>query len=70
MNVHFPMEGKSVDMKDRFCEELERIFEQFPKYHMKILLDDFSAKVVQIFSNQQLGRRVHTKLLIIMESEY
>jgi hypothetical protein len=25
--------------------ELERVFDKFPKYHMKILLGDFSAKV-------------------------
>jgi hypothetical protein len=47
MIVHFPMEGKTVDMKEKFCEELERVFDQFPKYHMNILLDDFSAKYFQ-----------------------
>jgi hypothetical protein len=26
-------------------EELERVFDKFPKYHIKILLGDFSAKV-------------------------
>jgi hypothetical protein len=31
-------------MKDSFYEELERVFDKFPKYHMKILLD-FNAKV-------------------------
>jgi hypothetical protein len=24
---------------------LERVFDKFPKYHMKILLEDFNAKV-------------------------
>jgi hypothetical protein len=28
-----------------FYEELERVFDKFPKYHMKILLGDFNAKV-------------------------
>jgi hypothetical protein len=28
-----------------FYDELERAFDKFPKYHMKILLGDFSAKV-------------------------
>jgi hypothetical protein len=31
-------------MKDSFYEELERVFDKFRKYHMKILLD-FNAKV-------------------------
>ena len=26
-------------------EELEQVFDNFPKYHMKILLGDFNAKV-------------------------
>jgi hypothetical protein len=30
--------------RDSFYEELERIFDKFPKYHINILLD-FSAKV-------------------------
>jgi hypothetical protein len=32
-------------MKDRFYNELEYIFDKFPKYHMKILLGEFIAKV-------------------------
>jgi hypothetical protein len=28
-----------------FYEELELVFDKFPKYHMKILLGDFNAKV-------------------------
>jgi endonuclease/exonuclease/phosphatase family metal-dependent hydrolase len=32
-------------VKGSFYEELERIFDKFPKYHMKILLGDFNAKV-------------------------
>jgi hypothetical protein len=32
-------------VKDSFCEELERVFHKFPKYHIKILLRDFNAKV-------------------------
>jgi hypothetical protein len=32
-------------VKDSFYEELERTFHKFPKYHMKILLGNFSAKV-------------------------
>jgi hypothetical protein len=32
-------------MKEGFYKELERVFDRFPKYHTKILLRDFSAKV-------------------------
>jgi hypothetical protein len=33
------------EVKDRSYEELECVFDKLPKYHMKILLGDFSAKV-------------------------
>jgi hypothetical protein len=45
LNVHAPTEDKSDDMKGRFYEEFKRVFGKFPKYHMKILLWDFNAKV-------------------------
>ncbi|PNF34812.1 hypothetical protein B7P43_G03788 [Cryptotermes secundus] len=45
MNVHAPTEDKIDDIKDRFYEELEHVFDKFPKYPMKILLGDFNAKV-------------------------
>jgi len=43
--VHAPSEEKSDEAKDDFYEELEQVFDHFPKYHMKILLGDFNAKV-------------------------
>jgi hypothetical protein len=45
LNVHAPTEDKIDDMKGRFYEGLEQVFDKFPKYHMKILLLDFNAKV-------------------------
>jgi hypothetical protein len=45
LNVHTPTEDKTDYVKDTFWEELERVFGQIPKYHMKILLGDFNAKV-------------------------
>jgi hypothetical protein len=45
LNVHAPTEDKIDDVKDSFYEELECIFNTFPKYHMKFLLGDFNAKV-------------------------
>jgi hypothetical protein len=43
--VHAPTEDKDDDIKDNFYEELEQVFDQFPRYHMKMLLGDFNAKV-------------------------
>jgi hypothetical protein len=58
------------NVKDSFCKEQEHVLNKFPKYHMKILLGDFSIKVgrVDIF-NWQLGTKVYTKLVMIMELE-
>jgi hypothetical protein len=36
---------KTNDVKDTLYEELECVFDKFPKYHTKILLKAFSAKV-------------------------
>jgi hypothetical protein len=43
--VHAPNEDKDDDMKDSFYEELEQVFDQFPRYRMKNMLGDFNAKV-------------------------
>jgi hypothetical protein len=43
LNVHVPTEEKD-DIKESFHEELEQVFDQFPRYHMNILLGDFNAK--------------------------
>jgi exonuclease III len=45
LNVHAPTEDKIDDVEDRFYKELEHVFDKFLKYHMKILLGDFNAKV-------------------------
>jgi len=45
VNVHAPSEKKSEELKDSFYEELEEVFDHFPKYHIKILLGDFNRKV-------------------------
>jgi hypothetical protein len=42
--IHTPPEDKIDDVKDSFYKELERVFDKFPKYHMKILLGDFNDK--------------------------
>jgi hypothetical protein len=46
------------------------IFDKFPKYHMKVLLGDFTVNLGrEDFLNQQLAMKVYTKLIMIMELE-
>ena len=45
--MYAPSEEKSEESKDNFFEELEQVFYHFTKYHMKILLGDFNAKVAR-----------------------
>jgi len=45
LNEYAPTKEKSNDPKDSFHEDLEQAFDHFTKYHMKILLRDFNAKV-------------------------
>jgi hypothetical protein len=42
LNVYGPTDEKTDDMKDGFYEELEKVFD---KFHIKILLEDFKAKL-------------------------
>jgi hypothetical protein len=44
-NVLTQSEEKVDDSKDNFYEESEQVFDNFPKYHIKILLGDFNEKV-------------------------
>ena len=43
VNVHVPSEEKSDESKDSFYEELEQVFDHFPKYRTKVLLGDFNV---------------------------
>ena len=45
LNVQAPGEEKSDDSKDSFDDELKQVFNHVPKYHMKILVGDFNAKL-------------------------
>jgi hypothetical protein len=68
LNVHAPTEDKTDDVKDSYYEELERECEKFPKHHMNISLGDFNARVGrEHILNRQLGIRVYTKLVMIIE---
>jgi exonuclease III len=61
LNVHAPCEDKSDDVKDSFYEELGCVFDQFPRYDMRILLGDINAKI---------GREDISKLVIRNESSH
>jgi hypothetical protein len=45
LNVHALTENNYDATKDNFYKKLERVFDQFRKYHIKIMLGDFNAKV-------------------------
>jgi hypothetical protein len=49
-------------MKDRFYEELEVVFNKFPKYDIKFFLGDFHTKVGrEDISNQQSSSRLMSR---------
>jgi hypothetical protein len=67
LNVHTPTEGKTDD-EDSFHEELEREFDKFHKYHLKILLGEFSAKVGRKdILKRTIWNESLRKLVMIME---
>ena len=43
--LHALSDEKSNDSIDSFYEELDHVFDNFPKYHMKIMLGDYNAKL-------------------------
>jgi hypothetical protein len=45
LNVHAPTKDNTDDVKDSFYEKVECVFDKLMKFHMKILLGDFNAKV-------------------------
>jgi hypothetical protein len=61
LNSHAQTEDKSDDKKDRFYEVVQRVFDEFPKYHTKILLGDFNAKVGRedIFKPTTVNESLH-----------
>ena len=67
--MYAPGEDQSDDSKYSIYEELEQIFNHFPKYHTKIQLGDLNAKVGQENIFRQLGMRVYVWILMIMVLE-
>jgi hypothetical protein len=43
--VHASYGDKRDGVKYSICEELGRVFDQFPRYYMKILFGEFSVKI-------------------------
>jgi hypothetical protein len=44
LNSHAPTANKRNASNDTFCNEIEQAFDQFSKYNVNILLEDFIAK--------------------------
>jgi hypothetical protein len=59
--VHAPCEDKSDDVRDSFCEELGRVFEQFSRNNVRSVLGDINTKV---------GREDIFKLVVGNESSH
>jgi hypothetical protein len=49
LNVHASTDDKCDNMKDKFYEELQGVFHQFWKYHIKILLWDYNMPTEKIW---------------------
>jgi len=56
--------------KNSFCEELEQVFYNFPKYHwnvcQEISMKDWGER---IFSDRQLGMSAYSRIVMIMVLE-
>jgi len=44
LNVHALTEDKTDYLKESLYENLEHVFDQFPKHHIKIVLGEFNTK--------------------------
>jgi hypothetical protein len=45
LNIYAPTEDKTDDVRNSFYEDFEHVFDKCPKYHIKIMVGDFNAKV-------------------------
>ena len=68
LNVHALWEEKSDDSNYRFTRNLNRFSIIFPKYHTKILLGDFNAKVGRknIFKLTTAYKSLHQDSMIMV----
>jgi hypothetical protein len=61
LNVHAPTEDKIDDVKGKFYKDQQRVLDKFPKYLIKIVLEDFSVNVgrEEIFKPTVAKERLH-----------
>jgi hypothetical protein len=65
--VHAPSEVKCYDKKDSSYEELEQVFDHFPKCSMNILLGDFNAKLGRHIFKPTIGKEsIHQDCMIMV----
>jgi hypothetical protein len=60
-------EDKHDGVNDSFCEEQERVFDQFPMYDTIIPFGNFNAKVGRHIFKLTIGNGTYMKLLMIIE---
>ncbi|PSN38267.1 hypothetical protein C0J52_16903 [Blattella germanica] len=53
VNEYGPTEASDDTIKDEFYEELECVFDRLSRYHMKIVLGDFNAKIDHVLVDKQ-----------------
>jgi hypothetical protein len=44
LNAHAPPDNTSHDTNGSYDEDMKRVFDRFPKYHLSIYLREFNAK--------------------------
>ncbi|PNF19155.1 hypothetical protein B7P43_G09800 [Cryptotermes secundus] len=59
MNVRAPTEDKIDDIKDIFCEELEHVFDKFPKHPIKFLVNLTTSRNLTVKSTMFPHRNIH-----------
>jgi hypothetical protein len=66
--VHAPTADETDVTKNFFYEELELVFDQFPKFRVKILLGDLSVKVGREFIfNPTIRNESSHEIIIILK---
>lgn len=61
INIHAPTEVKTDDEKDKFYEEMERVYQKLPKREIKLVIGDANAQVGKelIYRNITGGQSKH-----------
>ena len=55
INVHSHTEDKDDEVKDKFYNELEHVFDELSWYNMKIVLGDFNMKMGDFPSRNRIS---------------